>query len=80
MGDLHRGTEYCVGSMMERPRAGANVFQYSDWALYFFPEDIRLVVELKEKARKTRRASCKSSYEFKRDDTHQKIMESLSED
>ena len=80
MGDLNQNTEYLVGTMMTRPRAGVQVFERSDWLLYFFPEDVRVVnINLKEKEPRTRGGNRASKFELSKED-YQHIMDSLKRD
>jgi hypothetical protein len=58
MGTLKKNDQYFTGKMLVRPRAGVNTFQKSDWELFCFPQDVRVVdVEVTEyvpQARSTR--------------------------
>ena len=81
MGDLNKNTKYFTGTMMVRPRPGVNIFEASDWELYFFPEDVRLVNIQMKKARttKTRQLNAETRFELTHK-VHQNIVESLKED
>ena len=54
MGKLRKNDEYPEGRVMQRPRAGADIFELSDWTLYFFPQDVGAVdLKLKPNERQT---------------------------
>jgi hypothetical protein len=54
MGKLRKNDEYLEGRVMQRPRAGVNIFELSDWTLCFFPQDVRVVdLKLKPNERQT---------------------------
>ena len=54
MGKLRKNDEYLEGRVMQRPRPGVNNFELSDWTLYFFPQDVRVVdLKLKQSERQT---------------------------
>ena len=44
MGQLNINDEYLTGKMLTRPRAGVIVFECSEWELYFFPQDISVLL------------------------------------
>ena len=59
-----------------------NIFEASDWELYFFPEDVRLVsIQMNKTARttKTRQLNAETRFELTHK-VHQNIVESLKED
>jgi len=86
MGKLRKNDEYLEGRVMQRPRPGSNNFELSDWTLYFFPQDVR-VVDLKLKpyerqtAARTRTANqaAKTLYQLTKAELT-RILETLCKD
>lgn len=84
MGKLVPGAEYIEGRMMIQPRGGINIFERTDWNLYAFAEDVRVVkLRLDQYTRRTGRASTQEQRKellHLSTKEHQKILDMLSAD